>query len=1010
MLAMTDSPANRRSTSAAKRILWGTSTSVAATAATLLFLNLNAVKGPAASMEGVLTDLRNSVWMVFSGPQESDPPSPVTVVDVDERTLEKSGVYGDKYRAYHARIVDGLTRNGAGAIVFDFLFKTSDSGREAISDYQNKLRAIGVEQNFSPSTWEALRQQLDVSAQLEHAVANAPRAIVAAQVGDNLSYPNPSDWIPKTSLVWQRQISNGVPLTGQDLSRLLGEKTLDNIYPALASSASRIGLANTQSDADGKVRRLHLLWRYPDTTLRDTVLAPGGTGKPAAYPVLALQASLLMLGRSPSEFHLTRDFLDLGVPIRLWKDSMGNIQTSTKALTWAMCQNLREAKPQLDSLAKAKQGVIVPTFDVILSRDSSGHFTTHLAYPDSLDDVTTKTLASLAPDTAWIGQIPSDGTPAALSDSVGIRREAAGYELLRPGPDGSIASQVSLSKAALRAFLTELPGALPGGLESLKPQHKAYLSVWIEAWWDRSRNRLATSLLPLRGSSLQALLALPRSRIDSLKRGDTIDLGDPIRIPIDAQGAMLLPFAAPSRWEGRKSDQAWIRHVSYLDFLEGRYDPGQIPGRVYVLGSSADALADFVDAPIERRHPGVNIQAMGIHDILSGDFLRLAPPWMDNGLALGLAIVAGLATSMLSPAWSLSLVAFLVLSWFGGSVFAFDKGWWFGILPGSLSAMAATIAVMGMRYVLEEKQRIFLQKSFKTYISPELIDQMVESGKFPELGGEVREITAFFTDIQGFSTFSEKIGSPARLVELINEYLSAMTRILTDNQGTLDKYIGDAIVAMFGAPVAVDDHARRAMLSAVLMQERLAELRKKWHDEGDKWPQIVHHMRMRIGLNTGLIVTGNMGSDLRMNYTMMGDDVNLAARLESASKQYGVFILASDATLSAAGPGFLSREIDRVRVVGKTEPVTIHEILCLIQGAPAKWIECVQKFEAARAHYVAGDFQQARDGFLAALELEPWYGEPGVKSCPSKIFASRSEHFLANPPKDWDAVFTATEK
>ncbi|MEK7391530.1 MAG: adenylate/guanylate cyclase domain-containing protein, partial [Fibrobacterota bacterium] len=352
----------------------------------------------------------------------------------------------------------------------------------------------------------------------------------------------------------------------------------------------------------------------------------------------------------------------------------------------------------------------------------------------------------------------------------------------------------------------------------------------------------------------------------------------------------------------------------------------------------------------------------------------------------------------------------LLAGWFAGSVVAFDRGWWIGILPGVMSTLAATIAVMGMRYVLEEKQRVFLQKSFKTYISPDLIDQMVASGMQPRLGGEAREITAFFTDIQGFSTFSEKIGSPARLVELINEYLSAMTKILPDNQGTLDKYIGDAIVAMYGAPVGLEDHARRATLSAVLMQERLAELRKKWQDEGDKWPEIVHQMRMRIGLNTGLIVTGNMGSDLRMNYTMMGDDVNLAARLESASKQYGVFILSSEATISAAGPGFVSREIDKIRVMGKSEPVVVHEIVGREESAPRRWLECMDAFAKARALYVAGDFAKAREGFMASLQLEPFYGEPGVKTCPSKVFASRCEQLAAHPPENWDAIFTATSK
>jgi adenylate cyclase len=473
---------------------------------------------------------------------------------------------------------------------------------------------------------------------------------------------------------------------------------------------------------------------------------------------------------------------------------------------------------------------------------------------------------------------------------------------------------------------------------------------------------------------------------------------------------MLLPYSAPSRREGRHSDQAWIRHVSYLDVLEGRYDPGQVPGRIFVIGSSASALADFVEVPIERRHPGVDVQALALDAIVSGDFLRTTPVWTDIVIALAFALAAGLCTSVLAPGWALAAVTALLLGWFGISVSAFDRGWWTPLLPVFAGTMASAVAAMGLRYVLEERRRIFLQNSFKTYISPELIDQMVATGAYPRLGGEEREITAFFTDIQGFSTFSERIGSPSRLVELVNEYLSAMTNILTRNQGTLDKYIGDAIVGMFGAPVALDDHARRAVESAVRMQERLAELRGKWQDEGDKWPEIVHHMRMRIGLNTGSIVTGNMGSELRMNYTMMGDDVNLAARLESASKQYGVFILASDATVRAAGPGYVTREIDFVRVMGKSEPVVVHEILGRAQGAPPAWRECADKFDASRRLYVEGRFAEALEGFAACKPLEPWYGQPGVKNCPSDVFAARCRHHLEHPPERWDAVHTATEK
>lgn len=1001
---MPPDPTARRAPRPLARFAWFPAISVAACLGAWALLHL--FPGPSERLEGVLTDFRNVAWMVLRGPRDDEPPSPVTVVDVDERTLEALGLYGEGYRAHHARMVDFLSRHHAGAIVFDFLFKTSDGGDRDLERTRRNLEDAGIHPRWDGATWNRLRASLDVSGRLERAVADAPQTVLAAQLGDTLDYPNRSDWTPKASRDWQQRVWEGTPALGERLASLRTLGTLDNIYPALAHAAPRLGLANMEPDPDGKVRRLQLLWGFPG---REIHPADGGA-LPAAYPVLALQAGLRLLGRTDREIAWDGAFLDLGAPLRVWKDAGGRLRTSAPGLTWGMCRAYRALREGLDSLAHLRTGITAPTEDVIVERTPDGRLRTRLAYPDTLDERTTLALAALAPDTAWIGQVPSNGEPAAISADVAIRHLPEGFALLESDPAGRFTKVATLSARSLRIFLDELPAALPHGIDSLAPGRSVALSVWTEAWWDRARGRLATSLLPLRGSSLRALLELPEKRLSDLRPGDTLSLGDPVRIPTDRQGAMLLPYGAPSRRAGRRIDQSWIRHVSYLDVLEGRYDPGQVPGRVFLIGSSASALADFVEVPVERRHPGVDVQALALHSIVSGDFLRPAPAWTDPVLPLALALAAGLCTAVLAPGWAMAAVVALLLGWFGLSVAAFDRGWWTPLLPGMAGGAAAAIAAMGLRYVLEERRRIFLQNSFKTYISPELIDQMVATGAYPRLGGEEREITAFFTDIQGFSTFSERIGSPTRLVELVNEYLSEMTRILTRGQGTLDKYIGDAIVAMYGAPVALDDHARRAVEAAVAMQERLADLRRKWQDEGDKWPEIVHHMRMRIGLNSGPIVTGNMGSELRMNYTMMGDDVNLAARLESASKQYGVFILASDATVRAAGPGWVVRELDSIRVVGKSEPVVVHEIVGRETAAPPSWKECVERFAAARRDYVEGRFARALEGFEACKPFEPWYGQPGVKNCPSDVFAARCRHLVEHPPATWDAVFTATEK
>ena len=312
----------------------------------------------------------------------------------------------------------------------------------------------------------------------------------------------------------------------------------------------------------------------------------------------------------------------------------------------------------------------------------------------------------------------------------------------------------------------------------------------------------------------------------------------------------------------------------------------------------------------------------------------------------------------------------------------------------------------------------------------------------PTLGGEARPITAYFTDIQSFSTFSEKLTAD-QLVELINEYLSAMTDILINEMGTLDKYEGDAIIAFFGAPMEVPDHTLRACRVAVSMQQALTSLCEKWKNEkqnphdpdrntkgleglewkpGDRWPTIVHSMKMRVGINTGEIVVGNMGSAMRMNYTMMGDPVNLAARLEEASKQYGVYILVSEGTLKweitdASGDTkrvfdmVEVRFIDTIAVVGKSEPVRVYELCAMKGGLTPREKELITLFDLGMNHYLNMAWDQAILAFEKAAEIERI---PDGKTTPSKVYIDRCQGCKENPPvapgETWDGVFRLTKK
>ena len=311
------------------------------------------------------------------------------------------------------------------------------------------------------------------------------------------------------------------------------------------------------------------------------------------------------------------------------------------------------------------------------------------------------------------------------------------------------------------------------------------------------------------------------------------------------------------------------------------------------------------------------------------------------------------------------------------------------------------------QFLHEQKDKKFLKETFGTYISPELIDEMYEQKQAPQLGGVQDYHTAFFSDIQNFSTFSEQL-EPEKMVKLMNEYLTEMTEILLQHQGTLDKYIGDAIVAFYGAPAPVKDQEKKACSTALIMRNRLNKLRGKWKEEND-WPEIVYSMQHRIGLNSGQMVTGNMGSEMRMNYTMMGDTVNLAARLEPAAKQYGVYIIVGENIYEASNDEYVFRFLDFLSVKGKNIPVKTYELIDTKDQINKKSLNLIETFEKGLDYYFNQDWENALEYFQRSIELEDNF--IGRNTNPSNVFIKRCSHFLKNPPNnDWNGVWRMTSK
>jgi len=326
-----------------------------------------------------------------------------------------------------------------------------------------------------------------------------------------------------------------------------------------------------------------------------------------------------------------------------------------------------------------------------------------------------------------------------------------------------------------------------------------------------------------------------------------------------------------------------------------------------------------------------------------------------------------------------------------------SQGWILNLVYPLSVMLLLYLSITMYRYLVENKQKRFIKDAFSTYLAPSVVKQLVDSGQNLELGGEEREITAFFSDVQGFTSISEKL-TPHELVELLNEFLTEMTDIILEHEGTVDKFEGDAIIAFFGAPNILPNHAEKACIATTKMQKRLVELREKWQTQ-DK--PMLH---MRVGLCTGPAVVGNMGSRSRMDYTMMGDTVNTAARLEGVNKVYSIFTMIADETFKGIGEHLQAREIDSINVVGKTEPVSVYQILGYPEDIDEPMAEAYAGYAEGLAAYRDRQWDQAIAAFEKVLAIAPDDG-------PSKTMQARCIEYKADPPpEDWNGSYAMKTK
>jgi adenylate cyclase len=550
------------------------------------------------------------------------------------------------------------------------------------------------------------------------------------------------------------------------------------------------------------------------------------------------------------------------------------------------------------------------------------------------------------------------------------------------------------SLPAMRGYTANLPifvqSALGSGFFSLIPDLDGVVrrAPLVARYNDQLFSSLA--LETLRHFLLADSVRLHTSQINGLETVEAVELSGFASIPTDADGQMIVPYLGAT---------GSFPYISASAVLAGTVPVSQMEGAIVLVGTTAPGLFDLRSTPVQSVYPGVEIQANLIDAILGKRFL-VQPAW-GQGADFVVMVVVGLALALALPffapmwqmLWTLVVAAALVL----GNLALWKQGLVLSLaMPLILTALLATCN-LAYGFLVESRSRRQLKGMFGQYVPPQIVQEMSENPQKYSFEGETRELSVLFADIRGFTTLSEAL-TAADLKKLLNRYFTPMTQIIFETRGTIDKYVGDMIMAFWGAPVPDEHHAVQAIEAALRMLKETERLQRDFSNEG--LPRIA----IGIGINTGLMNVGDMGSEFRRAYTVLGDAVNLGSRLEGTTKYYGVGLVVGETTRAAAGEAFVFRELDLVRVKGKVQAIRVYEPVCRSSEADEALQQELADYHRFLADFRARHWEEARAGFSRLREFAPdlrLYG----------IYLERIAALAADDPGEgWDGVYERKEK